>query len=200
MPDLIPQVEPGFLEQCFALRALLMSRELGYVCPHSAWPWPLSRPLHWPGSLVQSVNEVGEWRAWSGWMRSCLHERLLRWICLIHAASGLCGGGVCGGISLTSLWCCPDCSGIVYGPPVSFRWSVKMSWRMGILEEQDGAAVGLFWFRPASGPLCTKYTLPALAATPLQQTWLNESCWVSFTSCGLQGYLCSSTHLVSLAS
>ena len=26
---------------------------------------------------------------------------------------------------------------------VDFQWSVKFSWRMGVLEEQDGAVVGV---------------------------------------------------------
>ena len=29
--------------------------------------------------------------------------------------------------------------GIVCGLPVGFRWSVEISWRMGLLKEQDGA-------------------------------------------------------------
>ena len=52
--------------------------------------------------------------------------------------------------------CCT--SGIVCGLPVGFRWSVKISLRMGIPEEQDGAVVGVFWPLPsglASGPLGT---------------------------------------------
>ena len=63
------------------------------------------------------------------------------------------------------------------GLPVGFRWSVKISWRMGLLEEQDGAVVPSFWSIEY-----IKCTLPALAATPLQRTWLNESGWLSFTS------------------
>ena len=46
--------------------------------------------------------------------------------------------------------------GIVCGLPVGFRWSVEISWRMGLLEEQDGAVVGVFLplpSGPASGPL-----------------------------------------------
>ena len=48
---------------------------------------------------------------------------------------------------LTGLCC------TVRGLPVGFRWSVKLSW---ILEEHDGAVVGVFWplpSAPASGPL-----------------------------------------------
>ena len=32
---------------------------------------------------------------------------------------------------------------------VDFRWSVEISWKMGLLEEQDGAVVSVF----PSGPL-----------------------------------------------
>ena len=59
---------------------------------------------------------------------------------------------------------------------------------MGLFEEQDGAVVGVFL-----------PTLPALAATPLQLT-MNVVGYLLPLSCGLQGYLCSSTHLVSVAS
>ena len=55
----------------------------------------------------------------------------------------------CGGMLLTSLcafWCA---SGIVL---VGFLWSVKISWRKGILEEQDSAVVGVFWPLPSSSP------------------------------------------------
>ena len=44
-------------------------------------------------------------------------------------------------------------TGIVCGFLVGFWWSVKISWRMGILEEQDGGVVGVFWSLPPSGPL-----------------------------------------------
>ena len=43
--------------------------------------------------------------------------------------------------------CCT--SGIVCGLPVGFRWSVKISWRMGVFEKQDGAVVGVFWPLPS---------------------------------------------------
>ena len=41
------------------------------------------------------------------------------------------------------LWrpCC--ISGKVCGLPVSFRWSVKLSLRMGVLEEGDGVVLGV---------------------------------------------------------
>ena len=35
---------------------------------------------------------------------------------------------------------------------VDFRWSVKISWIMGVLEEEDGAVVGVSWPLP-SDPL-----------------------------------------------
>ena len=35
--------------------------------------------------------------------------------------------------------------GIVCGLLVGFQWSITISWRMGVLEEQDGVVVGVFW-------------------------------------------------------
>ena len=32
---------------------------------------------------------------------------------------------------------------------VDFQLSVKFSWRMGLLEEQEGAVVGVFWPLPS---------------------------------------------------
>ena len=49
---------------------------------------------------------------------------------------------------LTRLFCI---IAIVCGLLVGFRWSVEISWRMGLLEEQDGAVVGVFLPLP-SGP------------------------------------------------
>ena len=40
--------------------------------------------------------------------------------------------------------------GIVCGLLVGFQWSVEISWRMGLLEEQDGAVVGMFLPLPSS--------------------------------------------------
>ena len=39
---------------------------------------------------------------------------------------------------LLSWLCC-----IVCGLPVGFRWLVNISWRMDVLEEQDGAVLGV---------------------------------------------------------
>ena len=49
---------------------------------------------------------------------------------------------------------------------MDFQWSVEISWRMGLLEEQDGV-VGHVLARSIE---YIKYTLLALAATPLQRT------------------------------
>ena len=56
---------------------------------------------------------------------------------------------------------------------LAFQWSVKISWRMGLLEEQDDAIVGVFWplFQSIEYIKCT---LPALAATPLQPVLINH--------------------------
>ena len=111
--------------------------------------------------------------------------------------------------SLCAFWYCPGCA-VILALFVDFRWSVKISWRMGDLEEQDDAVVGVFC--PPPPPFQStfwsidyiKCTLLALAATSLEQTWLNESGWVSFTSwmyfMWYTRSLCFSTHLVSLAS
>ena len=42
--------------------------------------------------------------------------------------------------------------GIVCGLSVGFLWSVEIFWRMSLLEEQDGAVVGVFLLLP-SGPV-----------------------------------------------
>ena len=82
---------------------------------------------------------------------------------LTHAGSGFCG---CGGAVVEChqyYWHCLWTSGVLL--------AVNISWRMGPLEEQEGAVVGVFSplpSGPASSPL--KYTPPALATTPLQRT------------------------------
>ena len=153
--------------------ASLVLHEWGWECPRDFWTLPcpsigLAEASYWP---------VGIYVVW-------LEERL-------SLCCWLCGGGfapptqevdcvvvvgvwwnviVCL-LVLTRLYCT---IGIVCGLLVGFRQSVKISWWMGILEEQDGAVVGVFWPRPASGPLSIiKCTLPALAVTLLQRTWLN---------------------------
>ena len=77
-------------------------------------------------------------------------------------------GGGCSGMTLTSLcvfWCCLGCVelvGIVCGLPVGFQLSVKNSWRMDVLEEQNGTVVCVSWpLRSglASGPLSILNTL-----------------------------------------
>ena len=45
-------------------------------------------------------------------------------------------------LNVLSRLCCTI--GIVFGLSVGFRWSVRISWRIGLLEEQDGAVVGVF--------------------------------------------------------
>ena len=82
--------------------------------------------------------------------RLSVGERMLivwRWICSTHTGSGLHG---CGGMSLCAFWCCPGYA-VLMALFVDFRWSVKISWRMGFLEEGDGD-VGVFWSLP-SDPL-----------------------------------------------
>ena len=60
----------------------------------------LSRPLHWPGSPVQSVNEVEDPGGIAGtvWLEERLSVLLIvwRWTCSTHAGSGWCD--CCGGV------------------------------------------------------------------------------------------------------
>ena len=44
-------------------------------------------------------------------------------------------------------------SGIVCGLPVGFQWSVKIFWRMGAIEQHDGAVVGVLPPSQASSSL-----------------------------------------------
>ena len=89
----------------------------------------------------------------------------------------MCGGGFvpptqevgyvvvvgCCGMSLTSfcavVQAMPYCLWTLVG-------SVKISWRMGLFEEQDGTVVGVFW--PLSGPL--SILIAHFWLTPLQWT------------------------------
>ena len=117
--------------------ALSTWREWGSV---TSWPLTFATcpPLAWqrPSSQVQSGGGP-RWHSLAG--RSVCVRLLIvcRWNCSTHTESGLCDG--CGGMSLTSLcafWL------LLALFPVGFRWSVKLSWRMGLLEEQDSAVVG----------------------------------------------------------
>ena len=97
------------------------------------------------------------------------------------ASSVQSGVGVAGGEPVSRQeWVVVDQAVLYYycGLLVGFRWSVKISWRMGFLEEQDGAVVCVCSDLVQS----IECTLLALAATPLQRTWLNERCLLSFTA------------------
>ena len=72
---------------------------------------------------------------------------------------------LCGGRLARVVWLwwgmslCAFCTiGIVCGLPVGFWWLAKISWRIGLIEEQDGAPP---CFRSIEYIKCT---LPALAA------------------------------------
>ena len=108
--------------------------------------------------LMSSKNQV-EWRAHSGWSRGC-HSMCERWLTVWRWYSTQEVGCVIVMGSVVEVMVCPlvlsrlCCnSSIVCGFPVGFRWSVKISWRMAILEQQDGAVVGLSWPLLASSPL-----------------------------------------------
>ena len=102
-----------------------------------------------------------EWWAQSGWRRGCqvvycvkvdLLHPLRKWVVWLWWGNVI---DVIEHLLVLSRLCCT--SGIVCGLPLGFRWSVKISWRMGVFEEQDGGtAVGVLWSLPsgpASGPL-----------------------------------------------
>ena len=145
-----------------------MWHEWGYARPHLAWPLTFAMPpkLAWwrPSSPVQSVNEVEDPGGMAGtvWMEErlislwkvvdcvevdLLHPRRkwvvwLRWGYVIDVF-----------VCLFVLFRLSCTSGIVCGLLVCFRWSVKIFWIMGVLKEQDGAVVDVFWLHPVSGPL-----------------------------------------------
>ena len=49
---------------------------------------------------------------------------------------------------IVCLWCCPG-HAVLQVMFVDFWWSVEISWTTGLLEEQDGAVVGVFWTLPS---------------------------------------------------
>ena len=111
------------------------------------WPFATPPPLAWQRPSSPRL----EWRA---------RRRGCQWLLIVWRWT-LAGSVVvvwvwcgCGGMSSTSL-CAFNLGliGIVCRLQVGFRWLVKIFW---LLEEQDGAVVGVFWplpSSPASGPL-----------------------------------------------
>ena len=206
-----PQVRPGFLELCRPCwcgssgsgRALSLSLSLS-LSRHDLWPFATPLPLAWqrPSSPVQSVNEVEDPRA--GWRirRGCQCVKGC-WLCgdglappMQEVSCVVMVGHVC--LLVLTRLCCTI--GFVCGLPVVVQ---------NFLE--NGPPWGTGWCCCAcpSLPEYIECTLPALAATPLtplQRTWSNESGWLSFISSmsfmwftRSLIYLCSSTHLVSVA-
>ena len=153
MLALRPQVRPGFLELCIA------RRPCGVGTPSLGMTYDLlSRPLHWrPSSPVNEVEDPGGMAGTVWRLSKCC------W---------LCGGGLSPPMQEVGRHCVPLvlirlCStiGIVCGLPVVSR---------NFLE--SGPPWGCF--RPSIEYI--KCTLPALTATPLQRTWLNESGWLPY--------------------
>ena len=212
----MPQVGPGFLEQCFARGPCWCHVGGSGGAPHSAWPLAFDTPLPlaWqrPSSSVQSVNEVED-------LGGMVDGRHIRRGCQCVKGCWLCGGGFlprtqevgcvvvvgCGRMSLMSLcafWCCSGCAVLVALLTFSGRFMENgCPWETGLCF--CGCVLAPPFWSSFRSIQCNKCTLLALTATPLLRTCLNESGWVSFTgclSCGLQGHLSSFTHLVSLAS
>ena len=125
---------------CALLMVLLM-----WECPLLVWPLTFTMlPSNGLAGALQSKVDAG-----TVWLEERLSvcERLLI-MDLLHPCKKwvvwLWWG--CGGMSSSvpfevAQMCCTI--GIV-----DFRWSVKNSWRMGLVEEQDGTIVGVFWTLP----------------------------------------------------
>ena len=107
-----------------------------------------------------------EWWAQSGWRRGC---QCVKGYCvevdLLHPRSCVVGWGT----SLCAFW-----QAVLY-LFVDFQWSVKISWRMGLLKEQDSAVVGALLPDPVH---TSGHTLAADVIECLRHGCL---------SCGLQG-------------
>ena len=103
--------------------------------------------------------------AHSGWRRGshCVKGRQL------CGGGGLChcGGGVVERYGVPFVVVEAVCNiGTVSELLVGFWWSVKISWIMDVLDQDDGAVVGASLRFPSGA--ASECTLPALAATPLQ--------------------------------
>ena len=81
---------------------------------------------------------------WNGGHSLAGDEIVWRWICSTHTESGF--------VVVVGVWwniidvivCLLVLSRLCCGLPVGFGWSVKISCRMGVLEEQHGAVVCVF--------------------------------------------------------
>ena len=170
-----------------------------------AWPLTfLSRPLRWPSRGLPVL--LMRWRTqveWQPQYRGCQCVKG----CL------LCRGGLVGYVVVVE---CHQRYCVPFGVDQAVLYYSHCLWTSGGLPVvsqkflENGTLRGTGWcccgcvlallFRPSFQSIeYIKCTLLALAATPLQQTWLNESGWLSFTSwmSGLQDHLCSSSHLAS---
>ena len=141
----------------------------------------LSRPLHWPGrgppvlfsQLMRWRTQV-EWRAQSGG-------------CQCVKGCWLCGGGLAPPIQEVD---CVVVVGNVIDVIILDYWHLWTSGGLPVVGQnflENGPPWGAGWccygwsappFRPSFHSI--KCTLPALAATPLKQTWFNESCFTSW--------------------
>ena len=95
-----------------------------------------------------------------------------------HSVWNVCGSGV--GLPV-SLWWTMSCYAFLV---FVLYIGIACGNRMGVLEQQDSAVVGVSWPFP-SGLASCPLALLALADTSLQWTWLNRYV--------LRGHLCSST-------
>ena len=82
---------------------------------------------------------------------------VVRWCCHTHTGNEVssCVGRVLERlpVCILALWIQCGLSGIVCGLPVDSRWPVNTWLRAGVLEAQDGGAVGVAWPFPSGSPL-----------------------------------------------
>ena len=112
-------------------------------------PWQLMRQ----STSLALCGRYGERKR----LRRCeVGVTVVGWCCHTHTGNEV--SSCVGRVAAKSVCILAQCgfSGIVCGLPVDFRWPVNTSLSVGVLEAQDGDAVGVAWSFPsglASGPL-----------------------------------------------
>ena len=178
MQSLLPGVSHCFLEQCFA----------GWPFWWWACPYGVPCTLHWHGrSLSSRLMRSSRWNGRHILARGGFVS-MWKVIDCVEALEVGCVMG-CSGmlwILLCAFWCA-----VLHCLWTSSGQS-KIFTGMGVLEQQDGAIVGVFWPLPSSLSSSPFWPLPmslSLAATVdmIEWAWLVPS---RCLSCSLQGHLC----------
>ena len=146
----------NWMQSVFVHNLGVAMARLPYWCGACACPNPatgdLPRPSNHNPSLVHQLMTQVQLRAVSGWRiaTACLHVN--GW--------WLCGGGVApltqevsramGVVEWHLRHCVHWGCTVLVATFVDFRWSVKLSVRMGVLEEQNGVVFGVSCLLPSS--------------------------------------------------